>query len=294
MIACTSPLQIPMQFEAIHRMPVQTVLVHDQRIAFLDVGTGPSVILIHGFGGSMWQWEHQQHALSQHFRVLTPDLPGSGLSDKPQIEYRPDQMLDFFIGFMDAVEISQATLVGNSMGAGLAIGMALTHPSRVTKLILIDGLPQHVMEKLTSPMVKRALETRAPAWLVSFGNRLFGGLMTESILKEIVHDSTLLTPTVIERSTRNRLRPGLFKPIMSVREALPLWEARLATQIGNITHPTLVIWGQEDRVFPVAVGEELHHTIKGSQFMGVPNAGHLPQWEQPDLVNRLLIEYIRS
>ena len=122
-------------------MPIHTVLVHDQRIAYLDVGAGPPVILIHGFGGSMWQWEYQQHALSQHFRVLTLDLPGAGLSDKPEIDYRPDQMLDFFVGFMEAVKIPQATLVGNSMGAGLAIGMALTHPARVAKLVLIDGLP---------------------------------------------------------------------------------------------------------------------------------------------------------
>ena len=84
-------------------------------------------------------------SLSQHFRVLTLDLPGAGLSDKPDIDYRPDQMLDFFIGFMDAVKIPQATLVGNSMGAGLAIGMALTHPTRIAKLVLIDGLPQHVI-----------------------------------------------------------------------------------------------------------------------------------------------------
>ena len=118
-------------------MPIRTVLVHDQRIAYLDVGTGPPIILIHGFGGSMWQWEYQQHTLSQHFRVLTLDLPGAGLSDKPEIDYRPDQMLDFFVGFMDAVKIPQATLVGNSMGAGLAIGMALTHPTRVAKLVLI-------------------------------------------------------------------------------------------------------------------------------------------------------------
>ena len=73
----------------------------------------------------MWQWEYQQHQLSQHFRVLTLDLPGAGLSDKPDIDYRPDQMVDFFDGFMGAAKIPQATLVGNSMGAGLAIGMAL-------------------------------------------------------------------------------------------------------------------------------------------------------------------------
>ena len=293
MTACSSPSSIPTQFDAIERISIHTVLVLDQRIAYLDVGAGPPVILIHGFGGSMWQWEHQQHALSQHFRVLTLDLPGAGLSDKPEIDYRPDQMLDFFVGFMDAVKIPQATLVGNSMGAGLAIGMALAHPTRVGKLVLIDGLPQHVMEKLTSPSVRRALETNAPSWLVSFGNWLFGGLMIESVLKEIVHDPALLTPAVIERSNRNRQRPGLIKPILTVRENLPLWESGFAMRIGEITHPTLVIWGKEDRVFPIAVGEELHQTIKGSRFTRIPTAGHIPQWERPDLVNQELITFIR-
>ncbi len=199
MTACSSPSSIPTQFDAIERMPVHTVLVHGQRIAYLDVGAGPPVILIHGFGGSMWQWEYQQHQLSQHFRVLTLDLPGAGLSDKPDIEYRPDQMLDFFVGFMDAVKIPQATLVGNSMGAGLAIGMALEHPAYVARLVLVGGLPQHVIEKLTSPSIKRALNTSAPSWFISFGNRLFGGLMIESVLREMVHDPALLTPAVLER-----------------------------------------------------------------------------------------------
>ena len=292
MTACSSPSSIPAQFDAIERMPIHIVLVHGQRIAYLDVGAGPPVILIHGFGGSMWQWEYQQHALSQHFRVLTLDLPGAGLSDKPEIDYRPDQMLDFFAGFMDAVKIPQATLVGNSMGAGLAIGMALTHPAQVANLVLIDGLPQHVMEKLTSPSIRRALETTAPSWLVSFGNMLFGGLMIESVLQEIVHDPALLTPAVIERSNRNRQRPGLIKPIMAVRENIPLWESGFAMRLGEINHPTLVLWGEEDRVFPIAVGEGLHQTIKGSRFIRIPKAGHIPQWERPDVVNQELITFI--
>ena len=293
MTACSSPPSIPTQFDAIERMPIHTVLVHDQRIAYLDVGAGPPIILIHGFGGSMWQWEYQQHALSQHFRVFTLDLPGAGVSDKPDIDYRPDEMLDFFVGFMDAVKTPQATLVGNSMGAGLAIGMALAHPTRVAKLVLIDGLPQHVLKKLTSPSIRRALETSAPTWLVSFGNILFGRLMIEPTLREIVHDPALLTPAVIERSNRNRRRPGLIKPIMTVRDNLPLWESEFATRLGDITHPTLVLWGEEDRVFPIAVGEELHQTIKGSRFIRVPNAGHIPQWERPDVVNQELITFIR-
>ncbi|OQW44339.1 MAG: hypothetical protein A4C66_07975 [Nitrospira sp. HN-bin3] len=299
MSACTTPPQIPPYFETLERspskrIPISTVLVRDQRIAYLDVGTGPPVILIHGFGGSMWQWEHQQHDLSQHFRILTLDLPGSGLSDKPDIDYLPDQMLDFCVGFMDALHIEKATLVGNSMGAGLAIGMALTHPSRVDKLVLISGLPSYVKEKLTSRSFKQALESRAPSWLVSFGNWFFGGLITAPVLKEIIHDHRLLTPAVLERSNQNRRRPGIIKPLMAVRNALPPWESEFAPRLSSITHPTMIIWGEYDRVFPLAVGEELHQRIQGSTFVKVPNVGHLPQWEQPELVNRSLIAYIHT
>lgn len=242
----------------------------------------------------MWQWEHQQQVMSQHFRTLTLDLPGSGLSDKPDIDYLPDQMLDFCIGFMDALQIPQATLVGNSMGAGLAMGITLTHPTRVKKLVLIGGLPSDVLTKLTSRSFRQALETRVPWWLISFGNWLFGGLVTDSVLKEIVHDQTLLTPAVLERSNQNRRRPGTIKPIMAVRNVLPLWETDFASRISDISHPTLIIWGEHDRVFPVAVGEELHQKILGSTFVTIPQAGHMPQWERPELVNRSLIEYIHS
>lgn len=293
MVACTSPTQIPPHFDAIERIPIKTVLVQGQRIAYLDLGAGPPVILIHGFGGSMWQWEYQQQSLAQHVRVLTLDLPGSGLSDKPDIEYLPDQMLDFLTGFMDALQLPKATLIGNSMGAGLAIGMALNHPNRVDKLVLIGGLPARVMDHLASPSFRRAMETRAPSWLVSFGNWLFGRFATESVLKEIVYDHTLLTPAVIDRSNHNRRRPGIIKPIMAVRQALPLWERNFAPRLATIAHPTLIVWGEQDRVFPLAVGEALHQTIPRSQFVLIPHAGHLPQWERPDLVNRSLITYIQ-
>ena len=285
---------MPPHFEAFERFPIHTVMLKGQLLAYLDVGEGLPVILIHGFGGSMWQWEHQQTALSSEFRLLTPDLIGSGLSAKPDIEYRPDQMLDYFVAFMDALKLPRAVLVGNSMGAGLAIGMALQHPDRVSKLVLLSGLPAHVRERLTSPSIQRALGTPAPSWLASFGNWLFGGLMIESVLKEIVYDPALLTPAVIERSNRNRQRPGVMPPLMTARDTLPLWEAGFAKRIGEIRHPTLIVWGEEDRVFPIAVGEDLHRTIAGSALVRIPGAGHIPQWERPDLVNQAMIDFLQQ
>lgn len=291
--ACTSTPPLPPWFDALGRLPIKTVTVLNQRIAYLDQGQGPPVILLHGFGGSMWQWEHQQAALSTHFRVITPDLVGAGLSDKPDIEYRPDQLLEYLLGFMDALQIPQASIVGNSMGGGLAIGLALDYPARVSQLILIDGLPAHVMEHLASPSIRRALTTSAPSWLVSFGNWLFGRCLLESTMREFVYDPGLLTPAVLDRSNRNRQQPGLFRALLTIGTNLPLWEEQFAPRIGTITHRTMIIWGEKDRVFPIQAGDQLHRTIAGSTFVRIPKAGHIPQWEQPELVNQALIHFLQ-
>jgi pimeloyl-ACP methyl ester carboxylesterase len=291
--ACATTEPLPPWFDAIHRLPIRSVDVDGHRIAYVDEGTGPPVILLHGFGGSMWQWEYQLGVLSATARVITPDILGAGLSDKPDIPYSPDDMLRFLTGFMDALHIDQAVLVGHSMGAGVAIGMALDHPQRVRRLVLISGLPPDIKRNLTSRTIQRALDTSAPAWFLSFANRLFGGLFTENILKEIVYDPALLTPAVLDRSNRNRQRPGLLAPVLSAGQHLPEWETRFAPRIGMLTSSTLMVWGEEDRVFPLAVGRELHERIGGSVFVTIPRAGHMPQWERPDLVNPRLLEFLQ-
>lgn len=291
--ACATSPAIPLWFDSIQRLPVQTVLIQGHRIAYLEAGDGPPVILVHGFGGSIWQWEYQQGALSAAHRVVTLDLLGSGWSDKPDIAYTPTELIEFFRGFMDALGIRRASLVGNSMGAGVVIGMTLAHPDRVDRVVLIGGLPGRVREKLASPLIKRALDTWVPVWLVSVGNRLIGTGPTEDVLNELVHDRSLLTPAVIERSYRNRIRPGLIPPLMTLAKNLPLWEDGFAKRLGEIRHPTLILWGAEDRVFPPQVGRDLHATMAGSSFTLIPEAGHLPQWERPDTVNPILLQFLQ-
>ena len=291
--ACAAPPDIPTWFDSIQRMPVRTVQVQGHRIAYLDAGKGSPVILVHGLGGSMWQWEYQQTALSAAHRLITPDLLGSGLSDKPDLAYTPTEMVEFFREFMDRLGVPRATLVGNSMGAGLVIGMALTYPERVDRLVLISGFPDRVRDKLGSPTVRRAIDSWIPIWLVSLGNWFAGRGVTRDVLSEIVYDHRLLTPIVIERSYLNRRRPGLIRPLQTLIRNLPLWEEGFARQLPKIRRPTLIVWGAEDRVFPPKVGEELHAAIPGSSFALIPEAGHIPQWERPDQVNRILLNFLR-
>lgn len=291
--ACSGRSDFPQWFDAIHRIPVKTVLVDGYRLAYIDAGTGPPVILIHGFGGSLWQWEYQQAQLSIDHRVITLDLLGSGLSDKPDIAYTPTRLVESFRGFMDALGIPRASLVGNSMGAGLVIGMVLTHPARVDRIVLIDGLPDQVKDKLSSPLMRRALDTWAPRWLVNLGNRMTGRDVTHRVLSEMVHDIGLLTPAVIDRSYRNRQRPGLLNALRDLAERLPEWEEGFARRLGQISHRTLIIWGAQDKVFPPEVGTALSSTIPHASFVVIPETGHIPMWEKPELVNPLLREYLR-
>lgn len=290
---CAAAPDPPPLFDRIEPLPVRTVVVGGHRLAYLDRGEGPPVILIHGLGGAMWHWEHQQDALAASHRVVTLDLLGSGFSDKPDLDYTPVEMLESFLGFMDALAIPRASLVGNSMGAGLAIAVALSHPERVDRLVLIAGFPDRVRERLTSPLFQRAVDSRVPIWLAQLGNWFAGRSTTRRILEEIVHDPSLLTPLVVERSYRNRRDGGFLAPMLKMTRNLSLWEEGFARRLGAVRHPTLIIWGAEDRLFPPQVGRDLQALIAGSRLEVVPRAGHLPQWERPDLVNPLLAAFLQ-
>jgi pimeloyl-ACP methyl ester carboxylesterase len=294
MTGCLSSPSSPLWFDQIQRLPVQWANIQGERLAYLDQGTGSPVVLLHGFGGSMWQWEYQQSDLSARHRLITLDLLGSGFSAKPDLEYRPNRLVDSLRAFLDELNIERASLVGNSMGAGLAIAFSLTYPDRVDRLVLISGLPPRVESQLQSPLMKRAVGTHVPVWLAELGNRMFSAGATERVMKELVFDHTLLTPAVMERSKRNRRQPGIIKPLMSLRDHLPEWESDYAPRLSEISRPTLILWGEKDRLFPPAVGAAMRSMIPHSNLFVIPNAGHIPQWEQPQLVNRHLLAFLES
>jgi pimeloyl-ACP methyl ester carboxylesterase len=293
-VGCSSSPAPPPWVDLIQRVPFHTITVKDHRMAYLDVGKGSPLILIHGFGGSMWHWEYQYLPLARTHRVLIPDLVGSGLSDKPDMVYSPDILLKFFLAFMDSLEIKQATLIGNSMGAGLAMAMALDHPDRVDRLILISGFPSQIETSVASPQYRRFLYHRPPLWLATLGNHLAGRGATERLLKEIVYKPELISATVIERSFENRQRGGLLTPLYSLLDHIDTWEDHYGQRLGQIDHPTLLLWGQHDRVFPLEVGEHVKSLLPHAEWFIIPEAGHMPQWEQPQVVNSLILPFLES
>ncbi len=261
-------------------------------MAYLDHGKGPPAILIHGLGGSMWHWERQQVALARSCRIMTPDLLGSGLSEKPERLYSPAFLLETFRAFMDALHVQQATLIGSSLGAGLAIGMSLEHPERVAGLVLIGGLPADVLASMRSSKTGQFIRHRPPLWLTKLGSRITGRRSIARILQELIHDQSLISPIVVERMHRLRFQPGFFHAIYSQLDQIPEWDTTFAPRLRDISHPTLILWGAYDKIFPPSAGQTLHTTIPGSAFLVAPDSGHLPQWENPDFVNPAILKFL--
>jgi pimeloyl-ACP methyl ester carboxylesterase len=291
-LGCSSPTPLSSRIELIQRVPYHITTVGNHRIAFLDAGQGPPLILIHGFGGSMWNWEYQYSVLARTHRVIIPDLLGSGLSDKPEEAYTPKRLVEFFRQFMDRLNIPHATLVGNSMGAGLAMAMALDYPERVHRLVLISGFPGQVETSIASRQYQRFLYHRPPLWLAKFGNWIAGKRATEKLLKEIVYNPELISPTVIERSFHNRRRSGFLAPLYSLLDNIQSWEGQYGNKFQEISQPVLLLWGDHDRVFPLEVGERVKSQLPHVEWHVIPEAGHLAQWEEPAIVNQFILSFL--
>ena len=292
-ISCHStPNPHPPLLETIHRSSPQFIEVDGNNIAYIEDGKGDPIVLIHGFGGSIWNWEHQYHGLSDSYHVIVLDILGSGMSDKPDIPYTPRRLVEFFKGFLDSLNVHRATLIGNSMGAGLAMAMALTVPDRVKSLVLISGFPPDPRASVASPHYQQFIDRRPPLWLAKFGNWISGRWATKTLLEEIIHDQTLITPLVVERSYQNRQRSDFLPPLYSLMDNIEQWNEEFGSRLHQIQQPTLIIWGAEDQVFPPSVGQELQHHLPHATLQVIPNAGHIPQWEQPSHVNTLISEFL--
>jgi len=274
-------------------LSLQTVRVEAHRLCYAVKGGGEPIVLIHGYGAGMWVWEKQMDVLAKDYQVFAIDLPGHGFSDRPKIEYTPETYVRSLKGFMEGVGIEKAVLIGNSMGGGIAWGMAVSFPERVEKLILIDAVPPDVLDQVQNNSFRMLVEAKDlplfPYLIIASRNRD----SIQGVLEECVSDKSLITREIIDRAFRLLRITGTTRVLASTfrhaTEALKFKES-----LSLIPHPTLVIWGEQDLIFPVTVGEKLHRVIPGSTLRTIPQSGHIPMWETPEAVNPLLLSFPRE
>ena len=245
------------------------VTVFGQRLHYVDVGRGPVVVLLHGLWGGTNEWQPVIDALSSDYRVIAVDALGFHGSDKPEVQYHNALLAQFLTGFLQTLDLREVTLMGHAMGANLATFAAVHHPDRINRLVLVDGAGYRNPDRdLSAPLSSRMLAFRR----IATGSTLAS---TESFLKRRVKDEALITPAWTETAFSMWLESARAISDM-LREGGDLSEEEMQT----ISLPTLVIWGDEDAVFPIANAHRLIADIARAELQIIEGSGHLPQLEQ--------------
>jgi len=290
---CSVPLVRPTRIDWNTSLPPKTVQTNGHTIFYTVKGEGRPLLLIHGYGAGMWVWEKQIEVLSQLYRVYAVDVIGHGFSDRPKIPYIPEVYTCFLRDFMDGVGIEKATLIGNSMGGGIAWATAILFPERVDGLILIDCVPPDVLAQVKNKSLRTLIAIRDIPFLPYLVISTRSKSSMRWVLKDCVSDVKLITPEVVKRQYELSRIKGttwvLYSTLKHAEEAL-----KLRDQFSLIRQPALFIWGEKDIIFPPDVGETLHRAITGSKFQLIEKSGHIPMWESPDIVNQAILDFLKG
>jgi pimeloyl-ACP methyl ester carboxylesterase len=261
-------------------------------IAYHDHGKGQPVVLVHGYGTFSFSWTYLLEKIPKNRRYITLDLQGFGYSEKPSnIDYSPYAQAKLLTTFINQLNLENVVLIGHSFG-GAIILLALFSPDRkvaVSGLILIDsaGYYQQLpgfLKKLRIPL------------LSSIGIRLISEwTMTQWTLNEVFYDRSKIRDELVQEYSKILKLPGAKKSFLkSARQVLPKREAldELQANFKRISVPTLLIWGQEDKVIPVENAYKFQKDIPHAELRIITNCGHAPQEECPGETINLIENYL--
>ena len=285
--ACRAPAIPPDQrFPAGTPFAAHELRVDGTRLRYIDTGHGIPVVLLHGLGASMYAWRKNISSIAAAgFRVIAFDNRGFGFSDEPDTGYDNASYAHLTVALLDSLRLADAVLVGHSMGGAIAAEVAIEYPQRVRGLVLIGSAGLAVREPIPLrvarwPLVGTALLT------------LRGRSLTGRLLRATYADPRKVTEGDVDQYYAPVARQGFARSLGRVLRHFRL--DGLKDRLDRIAAPTLVLWGEQDRVIPTALGRALAAGIPRSAFLTVPHAGHSVQEEAPDEVNRLVIKFLRE
>jgi len=254
-------------------------VVFGQKIKYLDAGSGPVVVLLHGLGGNSTNWAFTTPALTQKFRVIVPDQVGFGQSDKPLINYRVGTYVDFLDKLLGQLKVERATLVGNSMGGWVAAAYAVKYPAKVEKLVLVDSAGFAPPKDFDLA----ALSGLNPSTREEM-KRLAGMVFYNPLLKSDAAVDVLLA---------QRMSAGDGYTIQRLVESIYHNEDMLDGKLAGLKQPVLIVWGREDGLTPLArEGEKFRRELPGAQWVVFDGCGHVPQFEKAAEFNAALLKFL--
>ena len=267
------------------------------RLYVYDAGASelPVAVLLHGLGDEADTWRHIVERLSARYRVVAPDLPGFGRSDKPMRPYAGQFLCDTVLELMDTLSIAGAMLIGNSLGAVIAQSIALEHSERVRGLVLIGGM-------LLTRARPLSLETLL-FLLPGIGEWLYTRLRKDpqaafetlrnyyANLDELPEaDRNFLFQRVNERVWSDDQRRAYFSVLRHTAVWIMKQQGSLDAKLAQLTTPTLVIRGEHDQMMSVENAHALLDIQPSARLITIPGAGHIPQQEHPQALLHAILE----
>ncbi|GAA4404795.1 alpha/beta fold hydrolase [Tsukamurella soli] len=270
--------------------------VHGYRRAFRIGGSGPALLLLHGIADNSLVWEPLLRQLTQRYTVIAPDLLGHGLSDHPRADY---SIAAFANGMRDLVTYlgyERVTLVGHSLGGGVAGQFAYQFPQMVERQVLVcaGGVSRDVspaLRLLSLPLADSLMGALAvPGALPVLGLSLRG---LHRLPLPVFHDNAELADA-LERMPDHGSPEAFGRTLRSVVD----WRGQVVTMLDRCyltsAIPTLIVWGTNDSIIPVSHAAMLHGAMAGSRLELFDGAGHFPFREQPDRFLDVLFDFVDS
>ena len=260
------------------------VEIFGQKIVYQEAGSpaNPKVILLHGLGGDLSHWAMTVPALAAKYHVFVPDQVGFGKSDKPIANYRVAMLVEFLDRFMTKLGIEKATIVGNSLGGWTAGAFAVAHPQKAEKIVLVDAAGYSPKRWGGPPLDRAQLNGLNPSTTAQM----------KATFSLVFHNKAMASDAFAEQAFTAKLKRGDGGTINSFIESVLREEDLLDETAKTIKAPTLVLWGRQDGLTPLAMGELFAKEIPGAQLVVIDQCGHVPQMEKPAEFNAALLRFL--
>ncbi len=274
----------------------EEVTLHGHRVTYRVAGDGPVVVLVHGITGNCESWREVMPGLADRFTVIAPDLLGHGGSAKPRGDYSLGAYASGIRDLLVALGHERATVVGHSLGGGVAMQLAYQFPERCERLVLVSsgGLGREVhplLRAATLPGSELVLPPLASAPVLDAGrtlSRMLGrvGLRADTDVQEMARGLASLADGGARHAFIHTLRSIVDPGGQRVSAMDRLY---LASEM-----PSLIVWGERDRVIPPGHGLAARREMPGSRLETFPDAGHYPHLNDPRRFVKLLVDFIES
>ncbi|HME70836.1 MAG TPA: alpha/beta fold hydrolase [Myxococcota bacterium] len=278
------------------RIKPREIAIDGDRVVYRIAGKGPVLLLVHGMAGSSVTWRYVMPTLAERFTVLAPDLLGQGESDKPRGEYSLGAHANTLRDLLDALDHKGATVVGQSLGGGVAMQLAYQFPERCERLVLVasGGLGREVtryLRMLTLPGFEYVFPLFCTPRLRDTGNAIAtwlgrAGVQSTPAREEIWRSYASLADAESRRAFFRSLRDVVD---LGGQALSALGRLYRASQL-----PTLIVWGAKDPFIPVSHAIAAHEAIPGSRLEIFEGVGHYPHCEAPERFVEVLINFIAS